>query len=112
MVETTLRTPTGTPNPSPNPYGVQPEPLLYACMTAYTLYSGINALRVRIDLHPPLRHLGSHQEIQRHPNQMTPDLIQFLPHLGSRHVRVVEMALLDVVSGQEVLVVVKGFDCA
>jgi len=43
---------------------------------------------------------------------MASDLIQLLPHLRGGHVRIVEMALLDVVLGEEVLIVFEGFDCA
>lgn len=71
---------------------------------------GINTLRIRIDLHPPLRHLGILEEIQWHPDQMAFDLIQLLPHLGRRHVWVVQVALFDIVLGKEVLVVVEVFD--
>ena len=41
---------------------------------------------------------------------MSLDLIQILTHLLDWHKGVVQMALLDVIFGEEVLVVVEGFD--
>ena len=71
----------------------------------------VDALRVRIDLEPLLRHLGVSEEVERHPDQMPLDLIQFLPYFSHRHVGVVEMSLLEfVMSWEEAGVVFKGFD--
>ena len=42
---------------------------------------------------------------------MALDGVEFLPHFFGRHEGVVQVALLDVVFGQEVLVVGEGFDC-
>lgn len=72
----------------------------------------VNALGISIDLQPLLRHLGIPQEFQRHPDQVTLDLIELLPHFFRRHEGVVEMALLEfLVAREEGFIIVERFDC-
>ncbi len=76
-----------------------------------TASSSIDTLRVRINLHTLLGHLGVLQKVQRHPDEVALDLVEFLADLVRGHEGVVEMALLVfVVFGEEGLVVGEGFD--
>ena len=72
----------------------------------------VDALRVRIDLEPFLRHLCVAEEFERHPDQMPLDLVKFLTYFSHRHVRVMKMSLLEfVMSWEEAGVVFERFDC-
>ncbi len=73
---------------------------------------GIDTLRIGVDLQALFCHGGIAQKVQRHPHQVTLDLIQLLPHLLGRHERIVQVALLElVVAREEGFVVVPRFDC-
>ncbi len=71
----------------------------------------VDTLGISIDLHAFLRHLCIPQKIQRHPYEVTLDLVQFLANFFSRHEGIVKMTLLElVVLRQEGFVIVEGFD--
>ncbi len=71
----------------------------------------VDTLSVRINLHTLLRHLGILQKVQRHPDEMALDLVEFLADLLRGHEGVVEVALLVFfVFREEGLVVGEGFD--
>lgn len=71
----------------------------------------IDTLRVRIDRQPLLRHLRRIlEEAQRHPDKMSLDLVQIASDVLIGHVWIVDVALLPVAAGQEVLVVVERAD--
>ena len=71
----------------------------------------IDTLGISINLQPLLRHLRIPQEIQRHPNQMPLDLIQFRTYLVGIHKGIMQMALFEfAVAGEKSGVVVEGFD--
>lgn len=81
--------------------------MVWGCMYA----SGVDTLRVRIDLQTFLRHLRVLQKVERHPNQMALDLIELLPDLLHRHERIVEVPLFElVVLRDKRLIIGEGFD--
>ena len=60
----------------------------------YHRNSGIYTFRISVQTHCPLlRHRRIAQEIQRHPDQMSPDLIQLLPDLRNRHIKIAQVSL-------------------
>ena len=74
--------------------------------------SCVNTLRVSIDLHALLCHLRILQKVQRHPDQMAFDLVEFLPDFLHGHEGVVDVALFElVVLRDKRLVIGEGFDC-
>ncbi len=60
----------------------------------YHRNSGIYTFRISVQTHCPLlRHRRITQEIQRHPHQMSPDLIQLLLDLRNRHIKIAQVSL-------------------
>ena len=75
------------------------------------LISSIYTFRVSVDLKAFLRHFSIPQKFQGHPNKMPFNLIELLPDLLRRHIRVVQVALfVFAMFGEEMLVVIEGFN--
>jgi hypothetical protein len=71
---------------------------------------GVDALGPLVNLQPLLRHLGIPEELQRHPDKVSLDLLQLLSHLVRRDHAVKDVARLDALGRHEAVVVVKRFD--
>jgi len=74
---------------------VRPTPQPWRpCSPFYHRNSSIYTFRISVQTHCPLlRHRRIAQEIQRHPDQMSPDLIQLLPDLRNRHIKIAQVSL-------------------
>jgi hypothetical protein len=78
--------------------------------------SCIDRLRELINAQTLFSHLCLTQEIQRHPDQMSLDLVQLLPHLLHRNILPEQMSLLIVLVDLWIrlkrIVLLEGFDYA
>lgn len=72
---------------------------------------GINTLGELVDLQAGLGHVRILQEVHRHPDQMTLDLVQLLADVHRILHAVEDVACLDALRRQELVVVVESFDC-
>lgn len=71
---------------------------------------GVHALRVGVYGQSLLGHFGIAEEVQRHPDQVSFYLVEFLANFFDWHREVVQMALFDPCLWNEVLVVFESFD--
>lgn len=74
--------------------------------------SSINTLSPRINLQPRLGHIRVLQKIQRHPHEMSLDLVQLLADVLRRAHPVVDMPGFNALRWEELVVVFEGFDLA
>ena len=76
----------------------------------HPLPSSVYTLGPGVDLQPRLRHLDVAKEIHGHPDEMATNFVERGANVLHRRKSVVQVALLDIRLGQEVVVVLPVFD--